>query len=216
MPPVDGDHAAPVVRRAVSETEVNTMSLRLSVALFAIIGAPIAARSADDDNPFKNAKVGDYANYKMTVKFAGTNLGGTSTQSVTAKSEKEVTVRTTGVFEFMGKKQEIPAQEQKIDITKPFDPTQIGGSGLPPGANVKVEKGKDGKEKIKVAGKEYDCTWSTYKITGMANGMDISADVKAWMSKEVPLAMVKLEMTADLAKMKMEMTMELTDTGNKK
>lgn len=192
------------------------MSVRLLAAAFAIICAPLAARSADDENPFKNAKVGDYATYKMSVKFAGTSLAGTSTQSVTAKTDTEATVKTTGVFEFMGNKQEIPAQEQKIDLTKPFDPTKVGGGGLPPGTDVKVEKGKEGKEKIKVGGKEYDCTWTIYKVTGKANEQAITADVKAWMSKELPLAMVKMEMTADVAKMKMEMTMELTESGNKK
>ena len=101
------------------------MSVRLLAAAFAIICAPLAARSADDENPFKNAKVGDYATYKMSVKFAGTSLGGTSTQSVTAKTDKEATVKTTGVFEFMGNKQEIPARKQKIDLTKPFDPTKV-------------------------------------------------------------------------------------------
>jgi hypothetical protein len=193
------------------------MSVRLTVALLAIIGAPIAARSADDDHPFKNAKVGDYANYKMSVKLTGftdANLAGTSTQNVTARTDKEVTVKTTGVFEYMGNKQQIDPREEKIDLTVPFDPTKV--SGLPPGADVKIQKEKDGKEKIKVAGKEYDCTWSTYKITGMVNGQAIAADVKAWISKEVSLATVKLEMSADIAKMKLQMTMELTDTGNKK
>ena len=145
------------------------MSVRLLVAALAIISAPPVARSADEENPFKNAKVGDYATYKMSVKFAGTTLGGNSTQSVTAKSEKEATVKTTGEFEFMGNKQEIPPQEQKIDLTKPFDPTKVGGGGgLPPGTDVKVEKGKEGKEKIKVGGKEYDCTWTIYKVSGKA------------------------------------------------
>jgi hypothetical protein len=212
---VDGDHAAPIGRRAVPSSEVNPMSVRLLAAAFAIICAPLAARSAEDENPFKNAKVGDYAIYKMSVKFAGTNLGGTSTQSVTAKTDKEATVKTTGVFEFMGNKQEIPATEEKIDLTKPFDPTKVGG-GLPPGTDVKVEKGKEGKEKVKVGGKEYDCTWTTYKVGGKANGQPFAADVKAWMSKDLPLGMVKMEMTADFSKMKMEMTMELSESGNKK
>ena len=50
---------------------------------------------------------------------------------------------------------DIPGQEQKIDLTKPFDPTK-GGGVCRPGTDVKVEKGKEGKEKIKVNGKEYD------------------------------------------------------------
>ena len=193
------------------------MSVRLSAAVLAVLCAPLAARSADEENPFKNAKVGDYATYKMSVKFAGMALGGSTTQSVTAKSEKEATIKTTGAFEFMGNKQEIPAQEQKIDLTKPYDATKFGGGGgLPPGTDMKAEKGKEGKEKIKVAGKDYDCTWTMYKVTGKAGDQAITADVKAWMSKDLPLGMVKMEMTADVAKMKMEMTMELTESGNKK
>jgi len=193
------------------------MTVRLFAAVVAICCAPLAVRAADDENPYKNAKVGDFATYKMTMKVAGLNVGGTTTQSVTAKSEKEATVKTTGSFELMGNKQDIPEQTQMIDLTKPFDPTKVGaGGGLPAGTDVKVEKGKEGKEKVKVGGKEYDCTWTTYTVKGKAGGQEISADVKAWMSKDMPLGMVKMEMTADVAKMKMEMTMELTESGNKK
>ena len=192
------------------------MTVRLFAAVLAVCCAPLAARAADEENPYKNTKVGDYATYKMSMKVANFTIAGTTTQSVTAKSEKEATVKTTGSFELMGNKQEIPEQEQKIDLTKPFDPTKVGGGGLPPGVAVNVEKGKEGKEKIKVGGKEYDCTWTTYTVKGKDNGQDITADVKAWMSKEMPLGMIKMEMTADVAKMKMEMTMELTESGNKK
>jgi hypothetical protein len=193
------------------------MYLRLLAALIAISCAPLAARAADEENPLKNAKVGDYATYKMNVKVATFTLAGTTTQKVTAKSDKEATVKTTGSIEIMGNKQDIPEQTQMIDLTKPFDPTKVGGgSGLPPGVKVDVEKGKEGKEKVKVNGKEYDCTWTKYKVKGKAMGQDFNADVKAWMSKDLPLGMVKMEMTADVANMKMEMNMELTESGNKK
>ena len=106
---------------------------------------------------------------------------------------------------------------QKIDLTKPFDPTKVGGGGgLPPGTDVKVEKGKEGKEKIKVGGKEYDSTWTTYKVKGKAMGQEVDAEVKVWMSKAAPMGMVKMEMTAAIAKMEMKMTMELSESGNKK
>ena len=49
------------------------MRLRLLVALLAFGCAPSAARAADEDNPYKNAKVGDYATYKMSMKVAGFN-----------------------------------------------------------------------------------------------------------------------------------------------
>jgi hypothetical protein len=192
------------------------MTVRLIAAMLAVCIVSVATRAADQDNPYKNAKVGDYATYKMSMKLADFTIAGSTTQSVTAKSDKEATVKTTGSFELMGNKMDIPEQTQTIDLTKPFDPTKVGGGGLPPGTEVKVEKGKEGKEKVKVGGKEYDCTWTTYTVKGKASGQDITADVKAWMSKDMPLGMVKMEMSADIAKMKMEMTMELTETGNKK
>ena len=212
---MDGDHAALVDRRAVPPTEETPMFVRLLAAIVAISCAPLALRAADEENPFKNAKVGDYATYKMSMKFMGQTLSGTTTQSVTAKSEKEATIQTTGSIDFMGTKQEIPKQEQKVDLTKPFDPTKVSG-GLPPGTDVKIEKGKEGKEKVKVAGKEYDCTWTTYTMKGKANGQEFSGDVKAWMSKEMPLGMVKMAMTANVANIKMEVTMDLSETGSKK
>jgi hypothetical protein len=193
------------------------MTLRLFAAVLAIGCAPLALRAADEPNPYKNAKVGDFATYKMEMKVAGFAVSGTTTQSVTAKSDTKATVKTTGSFELNGTKMDIPEQTQDIDLTKPFDPTKVGGGGgLPPGTDVKVEKGKEGKEKIKVNGKEYDCTWTTYTVKGKAGGQEISADVKAWMSKDMPLGMVKMEMSADVMKMKMEMKMELSESGNKK
>jgi hypothetical protein len=191
------------------------MRLRLFVALFAIGCAPLASRAADEENPYKKAKVGDYAVYKMNMKAGNFTITGTTTQKVTERSDKEATVKVTGSIDINGMKQEIPEQTQKIDLTKPYDPTKVGG-GLPPGVKFDVEKGKEGKEKVKVNGKEYDSNWTMYKLKGKAMGIEFNGDVKSWMSKDVPLGMVKMEMTADVANMKMEMTMELSDSGNKK
>ena len=189
------------------------MTYRLLAAVLALSVAS-SARAADEDNPFKAAKVGDYAVYTMNTKVATFAITGTITQTVTAKSDKEATLKVTGKVEFGGKEMDIPAQEQKIDLTKPFDPTK--GANLPAGADVKVEKGKEGKEKVKVGGKEYDTTWTTYKVKAKAMGQDVDADVKAWMAKDLPTGMVKMTMTADIGGQKMEMTMELKETGNKK
>src|SRR5262245_60059875 len=124
------------------------MKVRLLAALISLGFVTSAVRAADDDNPYKNVKVGDFTTYKMTTKVAGMDITGTIVQTVTAKSDKEVTIKAGGKVSFMGKDIDIPEQEQKIDITKPYDPTKIGGA-LPAGTDVKVEKGKEGKEKIK-------------------------------------------------------------------
>jgi hypothetical protein len=187
------------------------MRVRLFATVLALAAAPLAARGADEENPYKKTKVGDYATYKTTAKVAGMALEGTMTQTVTAKSDKEATVTVTGKMNGM----DIPEQKQTIDLTKPYDPFKAAG-GLPPGTEAKVEKLKDGTEKLKVGDKSYDCKWETFKVKAKTAGMEIEADAKVWQSKDAPLQMVKMEMTLEIAGQKVEMEMELSETGSKK
>lgn len=186
------------------------MSTRLLIAALALMLVPAAGRAADDDNPYKNSKIGDFAIYKMTMKVAGQNLEGTMTQTVTEKSEKEVILQVTG--KIGGR--DLPEQRTKIDITKPFDPTKT--NALQAGLDVKVEKGKEGKEKLKVAGKDYDTVWTNYKVTGKAGGLEIESEMKAWMSKDLTGAVARIEMKSTAAGMTFEATIELTEKGSKK
>ena len=110
--------------------------------------------------------------------------------------------------------QNIPETEQKIDLTKPFDPTKLGGAGA--GKDAKIEKLKDGTEKVKVGEKTYDATWTTYKVTAKAQMQDVEADLKVWTAKDVPGGMVKMETTSKVGPIEMKMTMELEKTGNTK
>ncbi len=167
-------------------------------------------RAADDDNPFKNAKVGDWAEYKMTTATGGFNIEGKIKMEVTAKTDKEATLKTTATVNGM----EVPGQETKIDLTKPYDPTST--AGLPKGTEATVKKDGDGKEKIKVGDKEYDTTWQKMKISAKSNGLDFDASTKIWMAKSVPLSgMVKMEMNTKIANMEVKMTMELSGHGSK-
>jgi hypothetical protein len=184
------------------------MKARLFAVVLALVAAPFAL-AADEENPYKKAKVGDFSSYKMTTKVAGLNIEGTVTQQVTAKDDKELTVETTGKVNGM----DIPAQKQTIDLTKPFDPTKAGN--LPAGTEVKVEKLKDGTEKVKVGTKEYSTKWETFKMKMKAMGMEFEAEMKVWQAKDLAIPMVKMEMTADVMGQKMEVAMELTETGTK-
>jgi hypothetical protein len=186
------------------------MKVRLFAAVLAIAAAPFVARAADEENPYKKAKLGDFATYKMTTKVMGLNLEGTITQTIVAKDDKEVTIEVGG--KVMG--MDIPPQKQKIDLTKPFDPSKASGP-LPPGTEAKVEKLKDGKEKVKVGSKEYDTKWETFKMKMKAGGMDIEADMKVWQAAELNIPVVKMEMTTEVSGQKMEMQMEMTEMGNK-
>jgi len=190
------------------------MRTRLIAAALAIAVAPFVARAADDENPYKKAKVGEYATYKMTTKVGGIAAEGTLTQTVTAKTDKEATITTSGKISAMGMEVPVPEQKQTIDLTKPFDPTQTTGN-LPPGTEVKVEKIKDGTEKLKIGDKTYDTKWETLKMKAKVNTMEFEADMKVWQAKELSIPMVKLEMTSEVGGNKMEVQMELTETGVK-
>ncbi|MFM8274897.1 MAG: hypothetical protein ACKODX_21550 [Gemmata sp.] len=182
-----------------------------SLSVLALVLAPVALRAADDENPYKSVKVGDYVTYKLTSKLAG----GTVTQTVTAKSDTEVTVKAEVSLEVGGMKVAVPAQEQKIDLTKPFDPTKVGNVAAA-GAEVKAEKLKEGKEKLKIGDKEYDCTWTTYKTTAKVMNQAIEGDSKVWTAKGVPGGVVKMTSSSKFGGQTIEMEMELTETGNKK
>ncbi|MCS6865038.1 MAG: hypothetical protein RMJ56_13550 [Gemmataceae bacterium] len=186
--------------------------MRSLIATWVLIVSPLAVSAAEEENPYKNAKVGDYATYTTTAEFGGLTLSGTVTQTVIAKTNKEVTIKITGHIEFAGNKMEIPAQEQTIDLTQPFDPTK---GGTIPGGDASFEKDKDGKEKIKVNGKEYDSTWVSYKVKAKIMGLELQGNMKVWTAKDV-VGILKTTMTADVADQKMTMTMELKETGNKK
>jgi len=186
------------------------MKLHLLASAFALVIAPVAASGADDDNPYKNAKVGDFAAYKITVAIAGMNLGGEMKQEVTAKSEKELSLKVTGKVNGMA----IPEQTQKIDLTKPFDPTSLNQNQL--GKDVKIVKGKESKEKLTFDGKEYETTVTNFKMSGKANGLEIESDMKVWISKDIPGVLAKMESTMNVAGQKMELKMELSETGSKK
>lgn len=186
------------------------MTVRL-LAPALLAGLIACTARAADDNPYKNAKVGDSVTYKLAVKVAGQTLEGATTQTVTAKTDKEATVEVSGKMAGM----DIPKQTQKIDLTKPYDPTSA--ANLPQGADAKIEKLKDGKEAVTVGGKEYkDAEWATYKMKGKAMGIDIDADFKVWTSKSVPLGMLKMEMNSMVVGQKMEMTMEMEKAASKK
>jgi hypothetical protein len=174
------------------------MIRRMAFVACVLALAPIAARA--EENPYKSAKKGDWVAYNMSVSAMGFDLKGAITQKVIEKDDKSLTLEVTGKINDM----DIPAQKQTIDLTKPFNP--LGAANFPAGANSKVEKKESGKEKVKVGDKEYDCEWTSYKVSADAGGMKIEADVKTWSSKDVPLAgMVKMEMKSMQANVTMVM-----------
>jgi hypothetical protein len=185
------------------------MNVRLFAALV-VATAPLAAGAADEENPFKRVKVGDFAVYKTTTSFGGKELEGTVTRTVTAKDDKEATVKTVAR---VGGVVDDKAPAEKIDLAKPYDLFKAGL--VPAGTEAKVEKLKEGTEKLKLAGKEYDCRWETFKLTAKAGGVEVAGEGKVWQSKDLPLNTVKWEFAADVAGMKWNMKLELAESGHK-
>ena len=185
------------------------MMFRSFVALLLVTAVAITSRAADDDNPYKTSKVGDYAKYTIKAKVGFLPLDGIVTQTVTDKSDKEATLKV--VLSAGGT--DTPF-DQKIDLTKPLDPTK--GIALPGFGDAKLEKLKDGKEKIKVGNKEYDTEWSTYKVKVVSKGVESEGDLKMWVAQEVPVKMVKMNVTISLGKNDVRVAMELNEFGSKK
>lgn len=187
------------------------MKYRLIGVLALAVGA--VALAADEPNPYAKAKVGDYATYKTTTKLAGITVEGTLTQTVTAINDKEATIAVTGKVN----NQEIPAPvEFKIDLTKPFDPTKSSGA-LPPGVEMQVEKlnEKEKIEKVTVGGKAHDARVDTYKMKVKAGGSEFESRLRAWIVKDLPVPMAKMDLAADVEMQRFEVLMELQETGNR-
>ncbi|HEV3440765.1 MAG TPA: hypothetical protein VG122_25655 [Gemmata sp.] len=161
-----------------------------TVAAVALLGCLVsAAHAADEENPFKKSKVGDWVEYKMT----GTGFEGKTKMTIVTKDDKEVTYEIAATISFMGKEMTAPVQKQTVDLTKPYDAIAAGNVAA---KGVKIENVDDGKEKLKIGEKEYDTKWTKTKTTATVGDMTIVGEYKMWFSKDVPVSgLVKMETT---------------------
>jgi len=157
------------------------------IAFILIIGLTSFARASGDYNPFKKVKEGDWVIFTMTMERGAFKSVGDIKTTVTSKSDKEVTIST--IITLDGQKS-LP-REERIDLTKPYDPIWLLGLK---DTGAKVEKGDEAKEKVKIGTKEFDCTLIKSKTT---SGIYIAHN-KLWTSKDAPLGgMVKLEVLGE-------------------
>jgi hypothetical protein len=181
----------------------------VSAAVFlALLAASAAPAQEKGTNPYRNAKVGDYAVFKTTLKQMGRTVEGASKQVVAEKTDKEVTARMTTTQ--MGRT--IPLPDLKIDLTKNYEPYDLATLAQR-NPTAKFEKTADGKEKLKVGDRTLDCDWIKGKLTYEVNQMKLESEVTIWMSKAAPLGgMVKMTTRSNVN----EMTLELVEFGNAK
>ncbi len=155
--------------------------MRIPMLAFAagVCLAPVlSAGEEKNDNPFRNAKVGDYVAYKQTTLFLGNTIEIRIKETVTAKSAKELTLTTTAAAQGAP----LPSHDTKIDLTKPYEPLASVAQADP---TRKFEKTGAGKEKLKVGDKSYDCDWVAG--TQLEKDGKHKSDVKIWFSRSVPL-----------------------------
>jgi hypothetical protein len=150
-----------------------------ALAVVALALCPLSVGAADLENPYKRAKLGDYATY---AAVAQSPLGESKTNRsviITAVGERQVSVKI--VIERDGKGTPPTQVEQKIDITKPFNP------GTAEDVNFVWERLKEGKGKLTVGNKEYECTWITYKpVVPRDSSLKPEGERTIWISKDLP------------------------------
>jgi len=159
------------------------------------------------DNPYKSAKVGEWVEIVTNSETMGRTMEMKMKQTVVAKDDVSVTLRMVATM--MGK--QMPPQDTKIMLDKPFDPYTQGNS------DAKATILSEGDETIVVDGKSYKCHWAKVKVVATKPAV-IESTVKSWSSKDVPLAgMVKMEsesvMTMEGTTMNTKTTMKLVGSG---
>jgi len=160
------------------------------------------------DNPFKKAKVGQWAEYSAAI--GGQTM--TLRQTVTAKTDKVATLKSEVRFG----PNALGASEQKIPLDKPMDFAQIQRAAAGPQAQGKadVKEIERGQETIEVAGKKYPCTWIKYETKLEFSGQKVESTFVIWASPEAPLSgLVRLQVENKL--MQQNLVFELSGSGGK-
>ena len=189
---------------------IMKLSMRIATAVvLGVLGLPVLR--AAEANPLKNAKVGDWIEFAMSTEAMGRKMEMEMKQSVVAKDETSVTLRTESSM--MGQK--MPGKDVKIPLDKPYEPyTQMQNL-----TDAKVTPLGDGDESITVAGKSYACRWTKVKVVATKpQAMEMTA--KTWVCKDVPVSgLVRMEsemnMTVNGQAMATKTSMELKDSSAK-
>jgi hypothetical protein len=143
-------------------------------------------QTAQGENPFRKAKVGDWVEYQSKDSMLVKNK-----LTIVAKDDKEASYEVVTTVLQNGKEKVLPIYIMKIDLTKPYDPNTWAMQGK----NVATEKIGNGKEKIKVGDKEYDTSWTMMKTMTNVNGQTSVGTSTMWISPDVPLfGMVRVEL----------------------
>jgi hypothetical protein len=172
----------------------------LTVILGALCLFSPAVLAQQAENPYVQAKVGDWISFRIRTGGAGPDM--TMRQVVTAKDAEHATVK----LEIKAGNQPLPTQEQKIPLKEPFDASKVSLLGMGQ-TKVDTKKLDEGKETIEVGGKKYDCSWVKNQVTLDLMGQKITSTSKIWTSPELPFGgMLKVENEINNRKVTVEYT----------
>src|SRR5258708_5829666 len=176
-----------------------------SIVIVVCAMPPTSPAGEKADRPLTKAKVGDFAVCKMTRSFQGKDVEMIIKRTVTAKTEKELTVQS----DITAGGRTVREEDQKIDLATPLDsPNAITNSFFK--RKETWEKTGAGAERIKVSGKTYDCTC----ISGKGgDGPLTHFQIKVWFGKSVPFwGLLKWESKSTV----INVLMEITESGSVK
>ena len=187
-----------------------TAAIVVALASVALRAAPVpvGAKPVPEVHPLKDARVGDYATYNMTFRIKDQFIYGSMSQTITAKTDKDITIETA--LSINGTPTSSSCSKHKIDFAKPFEPM---GQHSAPEVGTRFAKGKTGTEKLDLAGKEYEADWASYRVTRKNHIREYEQALTIWRSKTLPGFYFKLEVNCLDGQVA---TYELTESGRKK
>lgn len=190
--------------------------MRLALSAFLLFAVAAVWARAGEENPFLNAKVGDWASYDMVNQMPNPASGekmemkGKIVMVVAEKDDKEAKLRVDSEMTLPGMPQPMKqSQTTPIPLDQPYDAAQAMAAGVP---GMNVTPGKPEPKTIEAAGKTWDCEYSENKVENPQAGMTIVA--KIWTSKELPFRLVRMESATNAAGMSVESTMVITGSGD--
>jgi hypothetical protein len=187
------------------------MSRLFLVTLAASLATQLASAQEADVNPFKTARIGDFASYATTTKFEGRAALKTVTYfTVRVVTAKQVTIG-------IGGKDRPDSSRVVIDLARPFEPLRLYGTSQVEGKVPPAERLAEGKERLVIESGTYDTTWTTYRTTE-EDGEQVRyvTDTKIWVEEGVPHGLRKYQSTTTVnGKPRSARTMVYLESGSR-